>query len=157
MLETMQKDKMKQAKALEQHLKLCNYAFALAVSPGINSLPRRERLAALEALEKNGKNIPIDLTIAHTQLFAIELMATLQAEEAQPRVMSQIVEALAVWKGLQSTNVTDLVDDWSCASPSFGSLVSMVMDSHKLLPEGPEKEEKVTADLKAGCVGSGEC
>lgn len=137
---------MRQAKILEQHLKLCQYAFALAVAPGLDQLPRRERMVALQALEKKSKAIPTELMISHSFLFATELMGVAQSEEMTPAGISNVVESLAIWKGLSSNIV---IDDWKVESPSIGSLLVMVNDQHKLLPDGDDKAEVVKADLQA--------
>ena len=68
--------KFKEAKILESRLKLCRYAFAIAVQPGMAGMPRRERVVALKALAHANKDMPVQLMVEHSMLFAQELLKT---------------------------------------------------------------------------------
>ena len=137
---------MKQAKVLERHLKLCQYAFSLAVHPGMESLQRRERMIGLQTLEKRSKTLPVDLMVDHSQIFATELLASSCAEEWSEATMQSILSMLSIWTGLVPNNS---VPEWTAEMPSFSGLLLLVNDRHKLLPQGSEKIETIRADYKA--------
>lgn len=145
MLEGMTSKKYQEARLLEARLKLCKYAYALAVQPTMEAMPRHERIVALKALVHAGKEIPVALMVEHSRFFAQELLRAHTAQEANAAAINEVVDCLSLWRGVTKDFVCE---EWTVDRPSFASLLAHTVDSHKLLP-ADKKSEVVLGDFEA--------
>ncbi len=139
-LETMIQKQFRENKILGKVLKLCQYAYAVSVTPGIQQMPRRERIAALQELKREGCVIPVDILALHSQAMLEESFKSACHEQISHQAANHVTELLALWKWCSGNLVdTSSFEDWSVECPSFPSLFAQLADLHKIYK--PEEEE----------------
>lgn len=149
MLDSMVSKKLKEAKILEFRLKNCQFAFALAVHPGVEAMPRRDRVLALKSLAHSGVPISVQVMVDHSMLCGRELLKATEGQELSNLQVTEITSTLSLWRGFAEVDggVANL-EEWTVEDPCFGALVALVEDQHKLMP--PQKKgEYAQRDMEA--------
>lgn len=149
-LDTMLAKQFKESRLLQQVLKLCQYANAVSVTPGIQQMPRRERIAALQELKRQKLAIPVEILAMHSHAMLEESFKAACHEETSHQAANHVTDLLALWKWA-SGNIADnsSFEDWSVDRPSFPALFAQLADQHKINTPG---EEEAYAEWEASPV-----
>lgn len=158
--------KWKEAKQLEQRLKLCYYAYSCAVQPGCRMLGHRERNMSLQSLHVAGYldiNGPhgshsLELSLEHTEASVAEILKLACHQELTKKETATMLELVSVWSCYQ-----DEVPNWTVPTPAYASLAALLVDKAntelpgfatlletKAEPETPETSANSRVDPKKG-------
>lgn len=148
----MNKKKQQEAKILEKILDLSQHAYDVAVSPGLLKMKKKDRLAALTALEKAGVAFPLEIMAVHT----LSMVADQFNQAAQSPISLQtahtIRDLFAVWKWGSTSEGDQLTyDDWSVACPTFPSLFAALSDQQKLALDLDTQEAEAEYEVRGNC------
>lgn len=149
----MQSNNFRESKILANRLKLCTFAYNLAVQPGMEGMSRKERQVAMVCLANAFVEIPFEAKLQHTGFSVGEAMkqgchCTMSSDE-----ISTLVDSLCFWKALDSKR---RLSEWSAEKPSFPELFAARVVEYKLMGDGDETtEEKVTHEMEATATDTG--